>query len=930
MTILVALATAWGPRFGGINAFNAELLKSVGIQPGRAFEVYCVLPVVADEQRESVNQSYHVQLVGLGKGADANAFPADAVEAIGQALNFDENVNVIWLGHDDKTGPLALQLRESYGGRAALIHHMSHGTYQGFKKGDSTSAQTKQQDQRKLFAQADHCFAVGPLLRKKLEDLLRIEKTPPPVTMLVPGLDDPTQYGIQLSASPPNYFAGFAAGRLTQEDDRIKQGRLALRGFASAVKAAQTYQQPPALIDSPRMCLMGVQSEQEAAVRAQLEEWAERQFEVSLLAFSEDRADYYQNLCGSSFAMMLSWHEGFGLTGWEAIAAEVPLVLGANSGLYELLRDTFNHQGLNLCIHPLAIAGHAAKPGSEEGESHSDSDVKAVHDVINKIAGNPQRAKNSAIQLRAHIEREGWNWQKTATTLATALQLPSAAASIAVAPDHSLPTRPDLVTPPPSTTLGWLCPPQASAWNAAWGLSPVVLLQASAAIVPFDPARRPLLDELMAWAGGGDAQPIKVCSFTGAGGTGKTRLALEASRELQLLGRQAHWLAADRPADWFAHWQQCVNPQAPCLFVIDYAETRAQDIKTLLQGCLRTLDSGQSVSLRLILLARAGGLWWQELARDPALEALLCGSATQAPQQIAPLPDLLEDPRVRPASYRAALQALAAALGREVPSNCYQPDLSPPLYGRLLYLQLAALAALDGQRPASASALLENQLNREWHHFTRSYTGIQYDDWSDAMTLITLTGGCPSTDEAVLWLKEVGFSGALAPALAEALARAYPGQPGLAPLLPDLLGEALVRQRLLQARGSNLLDCALRQHANGTLLTLGRLSADDRTSETGLASVLRTTHGEEFPTGHKRPLTRRTTAALALANCWPMHGRPHPPLWRLVCAACACLTTPVSCLTWLCWLPELILYFQKRRCRSGQARSITSRLVWLN
>jgi len=49
---LIALATAWGPRFGGINTFNTELVKSLGIYQGRSFEVACVLPRVRAEDAQ--------------------------------------------------------------------------------------------------------------------------------------------------------------------------------------------------------------------------------------------------------------------------------------------------------------------------------------------------------------------------------------------------------------------------------------------------------------------------------------------------------------------------------------------------------------------------------------------------------------------------------------------------------------------------------------------------------------------------------------------------------------------------------------------------------------------------------------------------------------------------------------------------------------
>jgi len=39
--------------------------------------------------------------------------------------------------------------------------------------------------------------------------------------------------------------------------------------------------------------------------------------------------------------MMPSWHEGFGLVAWEAIAAGIPLILGKNSGVYRYLLENY-------------------------------------------------------------------------------------------------------------------------------------------------------------------------------------------------------------------------------------------------------------------------------------------------------------------------------------------------------------------------------------------------------------------------------------------------------------------------------------------------------------------------------------------------------------------------------------------------------------
>jgi len=71
---LVSLATAWGPKFGGINAFNVELLKSLGIQPRRDFDLYCAV-LDADAQIQADASRYKVELMPLGSTWQAGQRP---------------------------------------------------------------------------------------------------------------------------------------------------------------------------------------------------------------------------------------------------------------------------------------------------------------------------------------------------------------------------------------------------------------------------------------------------------------------------------------------------------------------------------------------------------------------------------------------------------------------------------------------------------------------------------------------------------------------------------------------------------------------------------------------------------------------------------------------------------------------------------------
>ena len=184
------------------------------------------------------------------------------------------------------------------------------------------------------------------------------------------------------------------------------------------------------------------------------------------------------------------------------------------------------------------------------------------------------------------------------------------------------------------------------------------------------------------------------------------------------------------------------------MVVVDYAETRANEISALLQESLVQLKSVPSLHLRIILLARTTGEWWTDLTGDEHVRMLLNGPATTAPQAI---PLIADDINTRKVVYRASVQAFSEEMGRTVPDAYYIPPLELTLYERPLYIQLTALAALDGQRPASARSLLDEQINREWRywkHAAGDLLPISYSDWSDALALFSLFGGCPSIDEA--------------------------------------------------------------------------------------------------------------------------------------------------------------------------------------
>ena len=147
----------------------------------------------------------------------------------------------------------------------------------------------------------------------------------------------------------------------------------------------------------------------------------------------------------------------------------------------------------------------------------------------------------------------------------------------------------------------------------------------------------------------------------GQAGVGKTRLALQAAAEWQVGGRQWLMVAAGREADTMAAARGVTT--GPVLLVVDYAETRA-GLGDLLRAVLD--DPGR---VRVLLLARSLGEWWDRLAEEssPAVARLL-GEA--APVRLdAPVTGELSDAQLA----AAAVPFFARELGIAVPGAVVMP-----------------------------------------------------------------------------------------------------------------------------------------------------------------------------------------------------------------------------------------------------------------
>jgi hypothetical protein len=803
---LIALATAWGPKYGGLNAFNYDLLIAVAAAHWSWLRVVCIVAECTETEVQSAQDQYQVELINLGLtggsiGKEHAALAWSKLQAAGFSKVPD---NTVWLGHDRITGAVTIELAKSHGGDSALIHHMSYAHYESFVE-DSATSNVKENEQKQLFTDASICMAIGPLLRGSAADMLDREREDIP--MLIPGLAE---------ISPRknhNIFIAFVSGRLDASSKKLKQVHLGVAGFAHAVQCCDSNPNLPDALrgeHEPRLRLRGIDLEKtpsadstdaETELKALALQHAKRVIRLSALPFTQDRTELFDELKAASVCIMPSWHEGFGLVAWEAIAAGVPLVLSKKSGAYQFLKALRKEH----LIHAIDVKGQDTEP------FFADEDKVELANLLIKIAKDHPAMRAAAHQLREELQND-YNWRACADSFVTAL-------------NWQAPTTPVVTPPPPSISIAttrtntsdlaqWVELP-APLWHQHSGLSPSQLLKAEEALIPFAAERTIFLQTQLDWATT-QTHPTCVRLLTGEGGTGKTRLALEMCKRLMDAGWAAGFLKSDvQPLSAPSFVKVLSQSLQPVLLVLDYAETRTD----VLLAILAALVSQKSLSpIRVLLIARSSGEWWGQLpSYDSRCEALLDGSATTGPYT---LPALYTQPSERNNAFSQALSAFAQALNVAPPH--VQPDLSAEQYHSPLYLQMAALLTLLGEHTTNAELLPQSLVRHEqryWRKVTVNHSQQGMGAGSEAeanllMSLVTLIGYAP-TAKAIepLW-NAAGVHPASLKPLFSSLSPLYPSHQGLGALQPDLLGEALVGRQVLGSSGDALLEAALGEKAN--------------------------------------------------------------------------------------------------------------------
>jgi tetratricopeptide (TPR) repeat protein len=344
-------------------------------------------------------------------------------------------------------------------------------------------------------------------------------------------------------------------------------------------------------------------------------------------------------------------------------------------------------------------------------------------------------------------------------------------------------------------------------------IGPSELLQARFAVVPYADITG-LKADFLAWSRNGRANAGRLVH--GSGGLGKTRLMIEVAAAL----RAERWMAGfldrshDLRAEVLLQHQQALDQlidhgdDAGLLIVMDYAESRQDQVRTIAERLARRPADAQR-PIRLVLLARSAGEWWEHL-HDEALGVQRVFRRGPLSADVIELPPVATG-RQRLDLFEASVASLSPILHAQGHLRAIAPLAPARLariesgigYARPLAIQMEALLFSLMDSPdadeAGVDVLLDRVLGAERTHWRKLMGGLDDErrrDMDRGVAQVTAVAGAPSAELAErLLMADPFYAGRriarvdVAPVLGN-LQRVYGRDDGeIAKLEPDLIGE---------------------------------------------------------------------------------------------------------------------------------------------
>lgn len=396
MITFIFISTGWGAEYGGINSFNYDLCLAVARKYKGIHKVISVTHTISDSVKKDAKKD-GIELIGLNEEELSNS--SLIIDAVQDYCKYDSMI--YWIGHDIKTGAVACECSNQRGDKSVFIHHMDYVSYYAFKSNNGEEATKREYEQIRLLKMADFVFAVGPLLRDSARKKVNKNKE---VNMIIPGLAE-----MGTIKGNDNKTVALTFGRVEKDNDIIKQTNLAIAAFSKAAGENEYLFEK----NQPMMRVVGCDSNNSEEYKKMIDfasSYSKKLINILPVSYTKDRKKLFEYLQQSGFCLMLSYHEGFGLTGYEAISVGLPLICSVNSGLYKFLDQELSPP-LSSWVHGVKIDG---KLGEATGENYSDKDLENVSRVICSVISNYDDCMKNAKKLREELYSLGYTWEKSA------------------------------------------------------------------------------------------------------------------------------------------------------------------------------------------------------------------------------------------------------------------------------------------------------------------------------------------------------------------------------------------------------------------------------------------------------------------------------------------------------------------------------------
>ena len=393
---ILMVADEWRSGHGGISTVNRELATSLA---AAGVEVAVLLPRASDSD---VRTAAEVNVAVVTPARVPGLSDRDSLLLRPVFADHGWMPDVV-VGHGRLLGPYAAAQQLQFFPESRRVHfvHTDAEQLEAAKEalgGPShmLTAEVRRHVERDLARSADLVVGIGPLLTETIRDDLIGPVTPPKAICMIPGLR--TTFDIA-AVYPPVKNRVLIIGRA--DDFRSKGIDIAAEAMLKVVdRWPDSRRHPPVLV------IRGVPDEASKEVKARLDEILEQRVDYLLRPYSDSEDELIQDLAQARLLLMPSRHEGFGLSAYEAIAGGLPVLISAESGLAEFLRES------GLDTSPSSIISTR--------NSSTQLAIDRWASAIQHVLDNPETARAHANQLRQAVA-EKVNWEQSTAQFLAAL-----------------------------------------------------------------------------------------------------------------------------------------------------------------------------------------------------------------------------------------------------------------------------------------------------------------------------------------------------------------------------------------------------------------------------------------------------------------------------------------------------------------------------